>query len=152
MNGQRAARRALLVACCAAAAGCTSFGGSGARPAPPPSSSPQPPPAGDAQEPESSGGRTPQRPQNDASGASRTLLEQSRAERAAGSYARATASIERALRIDPNNAELWVELGELELMSGNAAQAASMARKALTLAGRNTAVTARAERLLRAAE
>ena len=146
MNARRAARYAVIVAACLAAAACTSLAGSGTRPRPAP-----PPPAGEPPAPLPEA-RTPPRSQSDASGASRALLEQSRAERAAGSYAQATASVERALRIDPNNAELWVELGELELMRGNAAQAASMARKALTLAGRNTAVANRAERLLRAAE
>jgi Flp pilus assembly protein TadD len=80
------------------------------------------------------------------------LLEQSRAQRAAGSLPTAKASLERALRLDPNNPEIWLELGEIELQTGNTAQAATMARKALSLAGRNGNVTARAERLLRATE
>ena len=92
------------------------------------------------------------RPQSDASGVSGALLEQSRAQRAAGSLPAARASLERALRLDPSNAALWLELGELELQTGNATQAATMARKALTLAGRDGRLTARAERLLRAAE
>jgi Flp pilus assembly protein TadD len=93
----------------------------------------------------------PPRTQSDASGASDALLAQSRSQRAAGSYAQATASIERALRLDPNNAELWVERGELALQTGNTTQAATMARKALTLTGANRTLAARAERLLRAA-
>jgi Flp pilus assembly protein TadD len=92
------------------------------------------------------------RPQSDASGASGVLLEQSRAQRAAGSLPAARASLERALRLDPNNPTLWLELGELELQTGNAAQATTLARNALTLAGRDTRLAARAERLLRAAE
>ena len=92
------------------------------------------------------------RPQSDASGASTALLEQSRAQRAAGSLPAARASLERALRLDPNNAALWLELGELELQTGNSAQAATMARKAMTLAGRDRRLTDRAEQLLRAAE
>ena len=92
------------------------------------------------------------RPQSDVSGASGALLEQSRAQRAAGSLPAARASLERALRLDPNNAVLWLELGELELQTGNEAQAATMARKAMTLSGRDARLTARAERLLRAAE
>jgi tetratricopeptide (TPR) repeat protein len=92
------------------------------------------------------------RPQSDASGASGALLEQSRAQRAAGSLPAARASLERALRLDPNNAALWLELGELELQTGNSAQAATMARKAMTLAGRDARLSARAERLLDAAE
>jgi tetratricopeptide (TPR) repeat protein len=94
----------------------------------------------------------PARPQSDASGASAALLEQSRAQRAAGSLPAARASLERALRLDPNNAALWLELGELELQTGNLTQAATMARKAMTLAGRDRRLTDRAEQLLRAAE
>jgi tetratricopeptide (TPR) repeat protein len=92
------------------------------------------------------------RPQSDASGVSSALLEQSRAQRAAGSLPAARASLERALRLDPNNAVLWLELGELELQTGNLSQAATMARKAMTLAGRDRRLTGRAEQLLRAAE
>jgi Flp pilus assembly protein TadD len=92
------------------------------------------------------------RPQSDASGASGALVEQSRAQRAAGSLPAARASLERALRLDPNNAVVWLELGELELQTGNATQAATLARKAMTLAGRDARLIARAERLLRAAE
>jgi Flp pilus assembly protein TadD len=92
------------------------------------------------------------RPQSDASGASGVLLEQSRAQRAAGSLPSARASLERALRLDPNNPVLWLELGELELQTGNATQAATMARKAMTLAGRDGRLATRAERLLRAAQ
>lgn len=80
------------------------------------------------------------------------MLEQSRAQRAAGSLPAARASLERALRLDPNNAAIWLELGELELQTGNSAQAATMARKAMTLAGRDARLSARAERLLDAAE
>jgi hypothetical protein len=110
---------------------------------PPPRSEPIPAPRGDV---------PPARPQSDASGASGALLEQSRAQRAAGSLPAARASLERALRLDPNSPALWLELGELELQVGNNVQAATLARKAMTLAGRDTRLTARAERLLRAAE
>jgi tetratricopeptide (TPR) repeat protein len=103
-------------------------------------------------EPEPSRDVPTARPQSDASGASEALVEQSRAQRAAGSLPAARASLERALRLDPNNAVVWLELGELELQTGNTAQAATLARKALTLVGRNAQLSARAERLLRAAE
>ena len=118
------------------------------RPLPPPATQPLPrsepaPPRSDV---------PASRPQSDASGASGVLLEQSRAQRAAGSVPAARASLERALRLDPNNPVLWLELGELELSTGNASQAATMARKALTLTGRDARLAARAQRLLRAAE
>jgi hypothetical protein len=80
--------------------------------------------------------------------ASTVLLERGRNERAAGSHAEAAASIERALRIDPNNPLLWIELGEIKLAQGDREQAEMMARKALTLAGSDRSITARAERLV----
>ena len=165
------ARNLLLAACCAASAACTTFSSTESRPGPPPVARPAPPPGSPRatlpQAPPSAaeptpieppslpggppGTVTPQRPQNDASSASSALLAQSRAERASGSLAQATASIERALRLDPNNAELWVERGELALQTGDAAQAGTMARKALSLAGGNRSVAARAQRLLQTA-
>lgn len=87
-------------------------------------------------------------PPPQAAPASVALLEQSRSQRAAGSLAAAASSIERALRIDPNNAELWLELGEIKLEDGDPLQAEQMARKALTLAGGDRIVALRAERLL----
>ena len=157
--------RAPLLAALAATAACTSLGAP-TRPAPtpapaPPESSPLPEPAEPlppatlppslsrpAPEPE----RDVARPRSDATAASSALLEQSRAQRAAGSLPAARATLERALRLDPNNPEVWVELGELELQTGNFTQATAMARKALTLTGRDARLEARAERLLRAAE
>jgi hypothetical protein len=164
------ARALFVILACATAAACTSLQPTTSRPslppvvAPPapgpspapapapPSSQPAPPPSPPQSVPPASRNSTaPSRPQSDASGASGALLAQARTQRAAGSYAQATASIERALRLDPNNAELWVERGELALQAGNPAQAGTMARKALSLAGANSSVSARAQRLLQAA-
>ena len=166
----RSSVRNLVVAgLCIAGAACTSLQPTASRPAPPPvavppapspspapapppNSQPLPPPnAPQSVPPASRSSTAPSRPQSDASGASGALLAQARDERAAGSLTQATASIERALRLDPNNAELWVERGELALQTGNAAQAGTMARKALSLAGANSAISARAQRLLQAA-
>jgi hypothetical protein len=163
-----ATTRGALLAACLAATACTSFGPTAPRPSPPPSAPPTstlpapsrttlPPPANlpspaPAAPPSAPPVSTvPGRTQSDASSASSALLAQSRRERAAGSYAQATSSIERALRLDPNNAELWVERGELALQSGNTAQAATMARKALTLTGSDRGLESRAQQLLRAA-
>jgi tetratricopeptide (TPR) repeat protein len=163
------ARGALLAFVALAAAACTSMTAPSSRaptttprPTPPaaetrPAPAPVPPPATQppprSEQPPPRGSDVPAaRPQSDVSGASGALLEQSRAQRAAGSLPAARASLERALRLDPNNAVLWLELGELELQTGNEAQAATMARKAMTLSGRDGRLTARAERLLRAAE
>ncbi len=163
------ARKLFVALLCIAGAACTSLQPTASRPspppvsvppapspsptpAPPPSSQPLPPPSARQSVPPASQNSTaPSRPQSDASGASSALLAQARDERAAGSLTQATASIERALRLDPNNAELWVERGELALQTGNTAQAGTMARKALSLAGTNSTVSARAQRLLQAA-
>jgi Flp pilus assembly protein TadD len=102
--------------------------------------------------PPPSGAVTPPRAQSDATSASTALLAQSRTQRAAGSLPAAKASLERALRLDPNNPEVWLELGELELQVGNTSQAAAMGRKAASLAGRDYALAARAQRLVRAAQ
>lgn len=171
-HGLRSAlARGALLAYVVGAAACSTLAGAPSRPAPapsPPRTQPTPPPAAEsrpapaplppaAPAPRSDpapprGDVPPARPQSDASGASGVLLEQSRAQRAAGSLPAARASLERALRLDPNNPALWLELGELELQTGNDTQAAMMARKAMTLTGRDTRLAARAERLLRAAE
>jgi len=156
-------RGAMIAVVCFTATACTSLSGPllprrapVPMPAPPPPAGPErsdAPIATPAPAPLPAPGPSstvPPRPQSDARSASSALLAQSRAERAAGSYAAATASIERALRLDPNNAELWIERGELELQTGNAAQAATMARKALTLTGSGGALATRAQRLLRA--
>jgi tetratricopeptide (TPR) repeat protein len=165
----RALARAAVLASAALAAACTTFTAP-SRPAPPPVARPAPQPPAETlpkPDPAPSPAQLPPRveplppprtdvpaarPQSDASGASGVLLEQSRVQRAAGSLPAARASLERALRLDPNNGALWIELGELELQVGNNTQAATMARKALTLAGRDGRLAARAERLLRAAE
>lgn len=163
------ARNLFVASLCVAGAACTSLQPTASRPslppatapsapspspapASPPNSQPLPPPNVPQSVPPASRSSTaPSRPQSDASGASGALLAQARDERAAGSLTQATASIERALRLDPNNAELWVERGELALQTGNAAQAGTMARKALSLVGTNSTVSARAQRLLQAA-
>lgn len=82
-------------------------------------------------------------------GPSTALLAQGRAELEQGNYVDATTSIERALRIDPNNPELWLTLGEIKWVSGDRRQAELMARKALTLSGGDRRIEARANRLLR---
>lgn len=48
-------------------------------------------------------------------------------------YAVAAASIERALRIEPDNALLWIELGKVRQAEGNYVQAENMGRKAASM-------------------
>ena len=76
------------------------------------------------------------------------LLEQGRQQSAAGDYSRAAASVERALRIEPGNPYLWLELANIHRAAGNAAQAEANARKALSLAGPDRAAEQAARQFL----
>jgi tetratricopeptide (TPR) repeat protein len=144
----RLARGLLACVTLCALAACSTLG---IAPLPYPGRGPsQSPEESDAPSSESLPG-APSRPRSDSSSATQELLQQSRAARAAGNYGQATATTERALRIDPNNPALWLELGEIALANGETKQAATLARKALSLAAGDRAVTAQAERLLRAA-
>lgn len=84
--------------------------------------------------PDAIGPETPQpaRPPKkyDSSPAARALLKQANAEATDGKLADAAATIERALRIEPDNPDLWLKLSDLNKRQGNAQQAASMASKA----------------------
>jgi len=66
--------------------------------------------------------------------AAMALLGQARSQASAGEFAAAGATLERALRIEPENPLLWAELGRLQLSQGNPAQAEGMGRKALAVA------------------
>jgi len=78
----------------------------------------------------------------------RELVASSRASRASGEYAHALADIERAIRIAPRDPYLWLELGETHLALDDRQQAAANARKAMSVAGTDTAAKAAAEDLL----
>ncbi len=79
------------------------------------------------------------------------LVTSSRTYRADGDYSRAMADIERAIRIEPRNPYLWLELGETHLSNDDSRQAAAMARKAMSVAGPDDAARSAAENLLRRA-
>ena len=66
--------------------------------------------------------------------ASRALVNQAQAQVAAKNYPVAAASIERALRIEPDNPLLWIELGRVRQAEGNYGQAENMGRKAASMA------------------
>ncbi|HKS54775.1 MAG TPA: tetratricopeptide repeat protein [Steroidobacteraceae bacterium] len=65
--------------------------------------------------------------------ASRALVSQAQTQMAAKNYVVAASSIERALRIEPDNPLLWIELGKVRFAEGNYVQAENMARKAVTM-------------------
>jgi hypothetical protein len=66
--------------------------------------------------------------------ASRSLVGQAQTQLASKNFAVAASSIERALRIEPDNALLWIELGKIRQAEGNYVQAENMGRKALSMA------------------
>ncbi len=76
----------------------------------------------------------PRTPPATLSPASQALVTQAQAQRRKGDLPGATVSLERALRIEPNNPLLWIELGRLRMDQGNFPQAENMGRKALAMA------------------
>lgn len=66
--------------------------------------------------------------------ASRALVSQAQQQAAAQNFAMAAATIERALRIEPDNPLLWIELGKVRQAEGNYQQAENMGRKAASMA------------------
>jgi hypothetical protein len=66
--------------------------------------------------------------------ASRALVSQAQTQVASKNYAVAASSIERALRIEPDNPLLWIELGKVRQAEGNYQQAENMGRKAASMA------------------
>jgi len=80
--------------------------------------------------------------------ASRALVAQAQTQTASREYPGAVATLERALRIEPANPLLWIELGKVHQASGRYAQAESTARKALSLASADLRVQAAAWQLV----
>ena len=63
------------------------------------------------------------------------LLEQARFETDGGRATGAVATLERALRIEPRNPQLWLELARHHLAQGDSMQAEQLAQRANGLAG-----------------
>jgi tetratricopeptide (TPR) repeat protein len=80
--------------------------------------------------------------------AASALVTQAHARAAAGDYPAAIATLERALRIEPENPLTWIELGRVQLAAGDAGQADTMGRKALGLASGDPNAQAAAWRLI----
>lgn len=76
------------------------------------------------------------------------LLRQSRASRARGDVTSALAAIERAVRIAPNDPQLWLEYGRVQLARGDFDQAMALARRASSLAGSDAEARAAASQLI----
>ncbi len=67
--------------------------------------------------------------------ASRALVNQAETQRKSKNFMQAGVTLERALRIEPNNPLLWLEYAQLRMDEANFAQAENLARKAVALAG-----------------
>jgi tetratricopeptide (TPR) repeat protein len=63
-----------------------------------------------------------------------SLVSQAHKQSQGGDLGGAAATLERALRIEPNNPLLWIELGDVRLSESDGDQADNMGRKALALA------------------
>ena len=86
--------------------------------------------------------------ENRLSPATGSLVTQARAQIARGDLPAASSTLDRALRIEPNNPLLWIELGKLRLVESDAHQAEICARKALALASGDRRSQSQAGRLL----
>jgi tetratricopeptide (TPR) repeat protein len=106
-------------------------GGSSASPASPSVPPPAPPPR-----------------ENRLSPATSSLVTQARALVSRGDLDGASSTLDRALRIEPNNPLVWIELGRLRLAESDAHQAEGCGRKALALASGDRGTQAQAGRLL----
>jgi hypothetical protein len=66
--------------------------------------------------------------------ASSALVNQAQSQRKKGDLPGAATSLDRALRIEPNNPLLWIEMGRLRMDQRNYPQAEAMGRRALSMA------------------
>jgi predicted Zn-dependent protease len=80
--------------------------------------------------------------------ATNALVQQAHTQAHTGAFAPAAVTIERALRIEPDNPLLWIELGQIRLSENNPAQADGMGHKALALATGDPQAQASAWRLI----
>ena len=147
--------RPVLMAVLALAAGlalsaCAMSGSGESRPGPgaageSPSGTAQPPPP-------TAPGRPPVVPRQFRLGpAAGALVNQAHVQASGGDYGQAAVTLERAVRIEPDNPLVWIELGRVRLGENNAVQADVLARKALALATGDTSAQASAWRLIAAA-
>jgi predicted Zn-dependent protease len=80
--------------------------------------------------------------------ASTALVAQAHAQLSSKNSMMAASTIERALRIEPNNPLLWIEYAQVRFSEQNYTQAESMGRKALMLASGDTRTQSNAWRMI----
>ena len=100
-------------------------------PAPTPAAAPAPPAA--APEPAYEAPPAPPAREFHLGPAAQSLVTQAHAQVARGELPGASTTLDRALRIEPQNPLLWIELARLRLSENDPRQAESCARKALAL-------------------
>lgn len=82
------------------------------------------------------------------SAAGESLLLEGRTRRLAGDLAQASMTLERAIRIEPGQAEIWLELARVRLLEGNRDQAVQLASKARSLAPEHSSVAGQSAELI----
>jgi predicted Zn-dependent protease len=124
-------RLAIALAAAALLGGCLA-----SSPRPPSPDNPSPnPQSPSAASPSPALPRAPAPPrENHLSPATRSLVAQARTLSSHGDFDAASSTLDRALRIEPSNPLLWIELGRLRLAESDAHQAEGCGRKALALA------------------
>ena len=90
----------------------------------------------------------PKRPPATLSPASRALVTQAETQRKKGDLPGASVTLDRAMRIEPNNPLLWIEMGRLRMDQRNYAQAENMGRKALSMSVGDDATQSQAWELI----
>src|SRR6202453_1496321 len=113
----------------------------------PPPATPAPAPAPIPPAPAAPRPQSPPR-ENHLSPATRSLVTQAHGLLAHGDIDGASSTLDRALRIEPGNPLLWIELGRVRLVESDAHQAENCARKALALASGDHTAQAQAGGLL----
>jgi tetratricopeptide (TPR) repeat protein len=116
-------------------------------PSAPSSGTAQPPPTAPPQPTPGAPSRPPPK-QYHLGAASSALVAQAHKQMSGGDFGLAAATIERAMRIEPDNPLLWIELGRVRYTAGDYGQADSMGRKALALAAGDPQAQASAWRLI----
>ena len=119
---------------------------SGPTPGPGPGTA-QPPPAAQPGQPPGAPSRPPPK-QYHLGAASSALVAQAHKQLTGGDFGLAAATIERAMRVEPDNPLLWIELGRVRYTAGDYSQADSMGHKALALATGDPQAQASAWRLI----
>jgi tetratricopeptide (TPR) repeat protein len=136
----------LLTACHSLREPAPSFPESSSGPAAGPGTA-QPPPTAPVQPSPSAPSRAPPK-QYRLGAASSALVAQAHKQMGGGDFGLAAATVERAMRIEPDNPLLWIELGRIRYTAGDYSQADSMGHKALALATGDVQAQASAWRLI----